>query len=240
MIPRAHVTAWRASAPWPSDAQIEQDLVLSRALVEMFSRPAVAKVVAFRGGGALHKLFLKQPGRYSEDIDLVQVDEGAIGAAIDSIRSRLDPWLGAPRRNESQGRVAMLYLNSPLAYRLILSKVSGNAITRLTLAKLKSAVIPVPPLREQQQISFLLDQELPKVKSLEVRIGNMISDLQIQDQAVLAKAFRGELVPHDPNDEPASVLLGRIREEKARKAADQKTSLKQRGNRLRAKRNNKL
>jgi len=61
MIPRAHVTAWRASAPWPSDAQIEQDLVLSRALVEMFSRPAVAKVVAFRGGGALHKLFLKQP-----------------------------------------------------------------------------------------------------------------------------------------------------------------------------------
>ena len=61
MIPRAHVTAWRASAPWPTDAQIEQDLVLSRALVEMFSRLAVAETVAFRGGSALHKLFLKQP-----------------------------------------------------------------------------------------------------------------------------------------------------------------------------------
>ena len=73
MIPRAHVTAWRASAPWPTDAQIEQDLVLSRALVEMFSRLAVAETVAFRGGSALHKLFLKQPGRYSEDIDLVQI-----------------------------------------------------------------------------------------------------------------------------------------------------------------------
>jgi predicted nucleotidyltransferase component of viral defense system len=109
MIPRAHVTAWRASAPWPTDAQIEQDLVLSRALVEMFSRPAMAGLVAFRGGSALHKLFLKQPGRYSEDIDLVQVDEGAIGPAIDSIRSTLDPWLGAPRRNRSQGRVTMLY-----------------------------------------------------------------------------------------------------------------------------------
>lgn len=109
MIPRAHVTAWRAGAPWPSDAQIEQDLVLSRALVEMFSRPAVAEVVAFRGGSALHKLFLKQPGRYSEDIDLVQVDEGAIGAAIDFIRSTLDPWLGSPRRKQSQGRATMLY-----------------------------------------------------------------------------------------------------------------------------------
>jgi len=109
MIPRAHVTAWRAGAPWPSDAQIEQDLVLSRALVEMFSRPAVADVVAFRGGSALHKLFLKQPGRYSEDIDLVQVDEGPIGAAMDSIRSTLDPWLGSPRRNQGQGRATMLY-----------------------------------------------------------------------------------------------------------------------------------
>jgi predicted nucleotidyltransferase component of viral defense system len=109
MIPRAHVTAWRASAPWPTDAQIEQDLVLSRALVEMFSKPAVVESVAFRGGSALHKLFLKKPGRYSEDIDLVQVDEGAIGPTIDSIRGTLDPWLGAPRRNQSQGRVTMLY-----------------------------------------------------------------------------------------------------------------------------------
>jgi predicted nucleotidyltransferase component of viral defense system len=109
MIPRAHVTAWRSSAPWPTDAQIEQDLVLSRALVEMFSLQAVAESVAFRGGSALHKLFLKLPGRYSEDIDLVQMHQGAIGPAIDSIRSTLDSWLGAPRRNQGQGRVTMLY-----------------------------------------------------------------------------------------------------------------------------------
>jgi predicted nucleotidyltransferase component of viral defense system len=66
MIPRAHVTAWRAGAPWPTDAQIEQDLVLLRALVEMFGRPAVGEAVAFRGGTALHKLFLKQPGGYGK------------------------------------------------------------------------------------------------------------------------------------------------------------------------------
>jgi len=109
VIPRARVTAWRASAPWPTDGQIEQDLVLSRALVEVFRLPDVAKQIAFRGGSALHKLFLKSPGRYSEDIDLVQIAEGPIGPVLDAIRSTLDPWLGNPRRNQSEGRVTMLY-----------------------------------------------------------------------------------------------------------------------------------
>jgi predicted nucleotidyltransferase component of viral defense system len=109
LIPRAHITAWRAFAPWPTDAQIEQDLVLSRALVEIFGQHVVAKNLAFRGGTALHKLFLEKPGRYSEDIDLVQSDAGAIGSVIDTIRGVLDPWLGSPRRSQSQGRVTMLY-----------------------------------------------------------------------------------------------------------------------------------
>ncbi len=58
MIPRANVTAWRFYAPWPTDAQIEQDLVLSRALVELFRNSLVAETTAFRGGTALHKLFI--------------------------------------------------------------------------------------------------------------------------------------------------------------------------------------
>lgn len=50
LIPRAQITAWRASAPWPSDAQIEQDLILSRAIDEIFNQPAVAQALAFRVG----------------------------------------------------------------------------------------------------------------------------------------------------------------------------------------------
>ena len=48
MIPRAHITAWRSQAPWPTDAQIEQDLVLTRALTAIFKRSAIANAVAFR------------------------------------------------------------------------------------------------------------------------------------------------------------------------------------------------
>lgn len=109
MIPRAHVTAWRASAPWPTDVQVEQDLVLSRALVELFSNARIAQWVAFRGGTALHKLFLDAPARYSEDIDLVQIDAGAIGPLIDTIRAVLGPWLGEPRRAQAHGSITLLY-----------------------------------------------------------------------------------------------------------------------------------
>ena len=109
MIPRAQITAWRASAPWPTDAQVEQDLVLSRTLVELFRDPVVANTMAFRGGTALHKLFLMPAGRYSEDIDLVQIDAAPIGPALDAIRGTLDSWFGDPKRKQGRGRVTLLH-----------------------------------------------------------------------------------------------------------------------------------
>lgn len=94
MIPRAHITAWRAQAPWPTDAQVEQDLVICRALTEMYGRPAVGDALAFRGGTALHKLHLPASSRYSEYIDLVQVQAGPIGPLLGEIRAALDSSLG--------------------------------------------------------------------------------------------------------------------------------------------------
>ena len=75
MIPRDHILEWRARAPWPQDVQVEQDLVISRALVEIFSHPGLHDALAFRGGTALYKLHLPA-ARYSEDIDLVQTEGG--------------------------------------------------------------------------------------------------------------------------------------------------------------------
>jgi len=97
MIPRAHITAWRRYAPWSTDSQVEQDLVLSRVLVEIYSDPVLSSSLAFRGGTALHKLFLTPAARYSEDIDLVKIEAGAIGPVMTALRSRLDSWLGEPQ-----------------------------------------------------------------------------------------------------------------------------------------------
>lgn len=109
MIPRANITAWRREAPWPANEQVEQDLVISRALVEMFSRPGLASQAAFRGGTALHKLYLDRAGRYSEDVDLVQREPGPIGELVDAIREALDPWLKEPRWDKGRGRFTLRY-----------------------------------------------------------------------------------------------------------------------------------
>ncbi len=109
MIPFDFITEWRGTAPWVQDAQVEQDLILSRALVEIFDLPEAREALAFRGGTALYKLHLMPPARYSEDIDLVQVAAGPIGPLLDAVRARLDPWLGTPRRTRKEGRVVLLY-----------------------------------------------------------------------------------------------------------------------------------
>ena len=57
MIPKADIVAWRQVAPWISDAQVEQDLIISRALVSIFQDEFIAEQLAFRGGTALHKLY---------------------------------------------------------------------------------------------------------------------------------------------------------------------------------------
>jgi predicted nucleotidyltransferase component of viral defense system len=109
VIPQAHITAWRATAPWGDDAQVEQDLVLSRAVVEIFAEPELAELLALRGGTALNKLFIRPPSRYSEDIDLVQAKSGAIGDVLNGIRRRLDSWLGRPKRSSSEASVTLTY-----------------------------------------------------------------------------------------------------------------------------------
>lgn len=94
MIPQTALTAWRNQAPWAEYHQTEQDLVISRALVELFSDPLIHEGMAFRGGTALHKLFIQPAGRYSEDIDLVQIKAIPIGEILGRVRSVLDPWAG--------------------------------------------------------------------------------------------------------------------------------------------------
>lgn len=109
MIPRSNILEWRDNAPWLFDEMIEQDLILSRIIIEIFSDPILASGFAFRGGTALQKIYFKEQIRYSEDIDLVQVNPGPIGSLVNRMREKIDPWLGLPKSAQNSGRFCLYY-----------------------------------------------------------------------------------------------------------------------------------
>jgi len=115
VIPSDYLREWAStSAPWPDPAQVEQDLLISRALCDLFNEPRLAGTMAFRGGTAIHKLLFAKPLRYSEDIDLVQVQAGPIGPLIDGVRTALD-WLGPCKREPARHSMHMTFRFSPEA-----------------------------------------------------------------------------------------------------------------------------
>ena len=114
MIPAAYVQAWNAKAPWPDARQVEQDLIICRALCDLFNAPVLKGKIAFRGGTAINKLLFKQPLRYSEDIDLVQVKAEPIGATVDAIREALS-WLGKCQSGQAGHSMHLVFKFTPEA-----------------------------------------------------------------------------------------------------------------------------
>lgn len=94
MIPETNITAWSQIAPWGEPRQVEQDLIISRALVDIFNHELLRSTLRFRGGTALNKIIFPTPLRYSEDIDLVRTEASPIGPILDALREILEPWLG--------------------------------------------------------------------------------------------------------------------------------------------------
>ncbi len=89
MIGARYIKEWAAGHPWRRAEQVEQDLILSRVLVAIYSDPFLSERLAFRGGTALHKLYFSPQVRYSEDIDLVQVKAGPFGEIFDRLKVAL-------------------------------------------------------------------------------------------------------------------------------------------------------
>ena len=85
---------------------------------------------------------------------------------------------------------------------------------------------PLPPLKEQAEIVRKARAALEGIKSLEILLSKTNIELSQLAQSILAKAFRGELVPQDPNDEPVSELLARIRATREAAEAQKKTAKK--------------
>jgi predicted nucleotidyltransferase component of viral defense system len=108
MIPQAFITEWANRVPWQTNEQVEQDLVICRALVEIFTDDLLSGSLAFRGGTALHKLFIHPQTRYSEDIDLVQMRAEPFGPIADRLRERLY-FLGSPVRKQKENGFTLLF-----------------------------------------------------------------------------------------------------------------------------------
>ena len=101
MIQESFIREWSEKAPWAKNEMVEQDLIICRALVSIFSDDFLRENLAFRGGTALHKLFLQPQARYSEDIDLVQIKPGPIKPIMFRLGEVLE-WL--PNRSTQQKR----------------------------------------------------------------------------------------------------------------------------------------
>jgi len=112
LIPIAHIQEWIAQAPWPDLRQVEQDLIISRALCDLFNSKQLQGKIAFRGGTAINKLLFGTPLRYSEDIDLVQTQASPIGEIIDGVRAALS-WLGKCSRDRAAHSTHLTFKFNP-------------------------------------------------------------------------------------------------------------------------------
>jgi type I restriction enzyme S subunit len=93
--------------------------------------------------------------------------------------------------------------------------MTGSAVPHLFQRDVKEFVLEVPPIEEQTEIVRLVEQHFALADTLEKNLKNAKQKVDNLTQSILAKAFRGELVPQDPNDEPAEQLLARIKTARA-------------------------
>lgn len=108
MIPKAYIDAWSEHAPWQQNLQVEQDMIIERTIIEIFSDPFLREHLVIRGGTALYKIYLKPQPRYSEDIDLVQIKSEPIGETLKALKARLD-FLGTPIVKQKRNNNTMIF-----------------------------------------------------------------------------------------------------------------------------------
>jgi len=114
MIPQPAIKQWQEAFSWQKDYQIEQDLIICRAICALFNDDYLSEHLAFRGGTSFNKLYLHPQPRYSEDIDLVQIKAESIKETIDRIREALS-FLGEPKiKQKAHNNTLVFRFNSEI------------------------------------------------------------------------------------------------------------------------------
>ena len=101
-----------------------------------------------------------------------------------------------------------------IVFQTLIETGEGSSIPQLTVPGIKPKLIPIPPYSEQTRISNKLIEIEKIVSAVELNQESVVNYIKLAKSKILDLAIRGQLVPQDPNDEPASVLLERIRAEK--------------------------
>ena len=114
------------------------------------------------------------------------------------------------------------YINSIVETQIKLQKV-GIALDHFNTNSVAKLPLPIPTIQEQEQIVLQIEQGFSLIQNTTKIVESSLQNLQTMKMSVLKQAFEGKLVPQDPNDEPASVLLERI------KSTKESQSTKQRG-----------
>lgn len=107
------------------------------------------------------------------------------------------------------------WLESPMAQQWMEARVFGLDMPRINVSDTREIPIPLPPSEEQTRIVEVITAARVRLTSMAGALAKAATLAIGVERAALAKAFRGELVPQDPTDEPASVLLDRIRAARA-------------------------
>ena len=135
--------------------------------------------------------------------------EKYIGARVNQHVSIIRP------KKEIDSFFLSYFLSSPKIQAKITLENYGATRQALTKSALEAFQIPVPTLAEQEKIVAEIESRFERADALETAVDRALNDAEKLKQAVLKKAFSGELVPQNPDDEPASVLLDRIRAARA-------------------------
>lgn len=125
-----------------------------------------------------------------------------------------------PIKEVIENEYSLLFLNSNFGIKIMMDVASTTSgLFTLSVSKVNNLPIPVPPLEEQKEIVRQVEKLFALADKLEDHYKRAKEHVDKLSQSVLAKAFRGELVPQDPNDEPAEKLLERIMAEKEKMEA---------------------
>lgn len=151
--------------------------------------------------------------------DVLYIKDGATTgiATINTIKEQFSLLSSVavlkPKKNKLLAKYLVYKLNSNEVRNMMINNMSGVAITRLTLTKIKQAKMKFPTIEEQQEIVNILDNLLAKYNKIK-NLEQQLEKIELLKKAILAKAFHGELGTNNPDKESAENLLKEILAEK--------------------------